>query len=71
MGLTRHMRSSLLVSLDVIVYTIDHTGDLIEADVVETFKTGSQNLPDSMIWDEKLFLPAHEYIFPPFRVLIV
>ncbi len=36
--------------------------DLVEADIVEALKTGASDGRDTMIWDEKVFLPPHKYV---------
>jgi hypothetical protein len=35
---------------------------LIKADVVETLKTGTTDCSYSVIWDQEVFLPSHEYV---------
>lgn len=45
--------------------------DLIEADVIEPFKAGTQNLTHAVIGHQKRFLPTHEDILALCAVLVV
>lgn len=36
--------------------------DLVEADVVKAFKACAANRPYSVVWDQEVLLPPHEYI---------
>lgn len=45
--------------------------DLIEADIVEPFKTRTQDLTHAVIWHQKRFLPAHEDVLALRAVFIV
>lgn len=45
------------------VYSIDVTSHLVEAYIIETFKTRARDCSDAMVRDEEIFLPAHKYVF--------
>jgi hypothetical protein len=44
----------------VIIIALNVASGFVVANVVESFKAGARDAFDSMIWDEEMFLPAHE-----------
>lgn len=50
----------LLLALRMEVDALDGSRNLVEAYVIETFKTCAADRPNSMVWHQKIFLPAHE-----------
>lgn len=42
------------------VDALDGSRNLVEAYVIETFKTCAADRPNSMVWHQKIFFPAHE-----------
>lgn len=44
------------------IYSTDRALQLIETNVIEAFETGTCYRADSMVWDEKMFLPSHKDI---------
>lgn len=57
------MADDVLFALGVEVYPADFSLDLVEADVVEALETRAGYGPNSMIGDQKVFLPSHEDMF--------
>ena len=53
------------------INSVDGARHLIEADVVESLKTCTIDLAHSVIWHQKLFLPAHEHILAVCAVLVM
>jgi len=45
------------------IYPTDLSLDLVEADVIKPFKTGSTDRTNSVVWDQKVLFPPHEYMF--------
>lgn len=41
----------------------DAARDLVKGDIVEALKTSSANRFDSVVWYQKVLLPAHEQVF--------
>lgn len=37
---------------------------LVEADVIEAFKTGTTERAYTVIWNQEFFFPSHEYVVP-------
>lgn len=52
----------LLLALCVEIYPADRPHDLIKADVVETLETCSRDCPYTMIRNQEMLLPSHEYV---------
>jgi len=64
------MEIFLLLTLRMEIDTADIARDLIEANVVEAFETGSGNSPHTMIRNEEVFLPPHKDILSLSIVLV-
>jgi hypothetical protein len=72
---------NILFALRVKINAFDATRYLVEADVVEAFKTCPIDRLHSVIWDKKIFFPTHKemlllhpvfcYYFGPRRVFLV
>ena len=54
--------NDLLLAFGVEIYPTNRSLDLVEADVIEPLKTSTANRPHSVIWNEEMFLPSHEYV---------
>lgn len=52
-----------LFAFGVKVDAFHRSRNLVEADVIEPFKAGSRNLPNPVVWNQKVLLPAHKYVF--------
>lgn len=59
-AMTENNFCDLLLALCVKVDTLNATRNLIEANIVEAFEARTANCSDAVIWDEEVFLPAHE-----------
>jgi len=44
--------------------------NLVEADIIETFEACAINSPDTVVWDEEVFLPPHKDVVPLRKVLV-
>lgn len=52
------------------VDALDRACQLVEADVVKSLKTRATYCPHSVVWNQEVFLPAHEQmllVHPVFR----
>jgi hypothetical protein len=38
--------------------------NLVEADIVEAFKTSTTDGSNAMIWDQEMLFPSHKYVLP-------
>lgn len=48
----------------------DATRDLIKANIVKPFKTGTRNGAHAVVWHQKILLPPHENVFPLHGVFV-
>ena len=53
----------ILLALCVKIYPANRSLDLVEADIVKAFKTCATDCPDPVIWNQKVLLPSHKYVF--------
>ena len=54
----------ILLALGMKIDAADSTRALVEADIVESFKTGTSDGLDLVIRYQEVFLPTHEDVFP-------
>ena len=60
----------LLLALRMEVDPTHGSRNLIETYIVESLETRAHDLPNSMIWHQKVFFPPHEDILPLCAVLV-
>lgn len=53
------------------VNSIDRAMHLIEANIIESFETGTVNFSHTVVRDKELLLPSHEHVFSISTVLVV
>lgn len=56
------MGCCVLLTLRMEIYTADFPFHLVETDIVKTFKASSCDSPYSMIGNQEMLLPSHEYV---------
>lgn len=52
------------------VYAAHGSLDLVETDIVEPFKAGARDCADSVVGDQEIFLPPHEYMLALSKVAV-
>jgi hypothetical protein len=52
------------------IYTTHSAFHSVEANIIEPFKAGARNGPNTMVWHKEIFFPAHKDVFALSRIPI-